>query len=89
VCPSGACFEMSSLLEYFCTNNQGEYEALLFGLETLKSTGVRHVEVFGYSLLIVHQVFGKYQYLDGSLNAYLDKCLDIFVKFDQFSMTHT
>jgi hypothetical protein len=34
VCPHDACFEMSIPLEYFCTNNQGEYEALFFDLET-------------------------------------------------------
>jgi ribonuclease HI len=55
---------MASQLEYFCTNNQVEYEALLFGLEILESMYVKHVEAFGDSLLVVHQVFGKYQCLD-------------------------
>ena len=32
---SGADFEFSNRLEEFCTNNQVEYEALLFGLEFL------------------------------------------------------
>jgi ribonuclease HI len=36
-------FEMSSRLEYICTNNQAEYEALLFSLENLESMGVKHV----------------------------------------------
>jgi hypothetical protein len=31
ISPNGAYFEMASRLEYFCTNNQVEYEALLFG----------------------------------------------------------
>jgi hypothetical protein len=35
ISPNGACFEMTSRLEYFCTNNQTEYDALLFGLEIL------------------------------------------------------
>jgi ribonuclease HI len=51
--PNGACFEMSSRLEYFCTNNQAEYEAFLFGLEILESMGVMNVEAFGDSLLVV------------------------------------
>jgi hypothetical protein len=45
ISPSGAYIEMSSRLEYFCTNNQVEYEALLFGLEILESMVVKHVEV--------------------------------------------
>jgi ribonuclease HI len=86
--PNGACFEMSSRLEYFCTNNQAEYEAFLFGLEILESMGVMNVEAFGDSLLVVSQVSGEYQCLDGSLNAYLDKCLDVIAKFDEFSIYH-
>jgi ribonuclease HI len=64
---------MASRLEYFCTNNQAEYEAFLFDLEILESMDVKHVEAFGDSLLAVHQVSEKYQWLDRSLNAYLDK----------------
>jgi ribonuclease HI len=88
ISPNDACFEMASRLEYFCTNNQAEYEALLFGLEILESMNVKHVEAFGDSLLVVHQVFGKYQFLDGLLNAYLDKCLNIITRFDKFSIHH-
>jgi hypothetical protein len=79
---------MASRLEYFCTNNQTEYEALLFGLEILESMDVKHVETFGVSLLVVHQVSRKYQCLDGLLNTYLDKCLDIIARFDEFSIHH-
>jgi hypothetical protein len=49
---------------------------------------VKYVEAFGDSLLAVHQVFEKYQSLDGLLNAYLDKCLDIIGRFDEFSIHH-
>jgi hypothetical protein len=49
---------------------------------------VKRVETFGDSLLVVYQVSGKYQCLDGSLNAYLDKCLDIITIFDEFSIHH-
>jgi hypothetical protein len=33
-------------------------------------------------------VSGKYQCLDGSLNSYLDKCLDVIARFDEFSIHH-
>jgi ribonuclease HI len=75
-------------LEYFCTNNQAEYEALLCGLEILESMGVKNVEAFGDSLLVVHQVSRKYQCLDGLLNAYLDKCFDVIARFDEFPIQH-
>ena len=84
VSPSGATFEFSNRLEEYCTNNQVEYEALLFGSEILQSMSVKHVEAFGDSLIIVQQVSKVCQCYSGSLNAYLDKCLDIISSFDEF-----
>jgi ribonuclease HI len=76
-------------LNYFCTNNQVEYEALLFGLEMLASMKVRHVEAFDDSLFVVQQVSGECQCLEGSLIAYLDKCLDVInFSFDEFCIHH-
>jgi hypothetical protein len=53
ISPSSAFFELSNRLEEFFTNNQVEYEALLFGLKFLQSMGVKHVEAFGALLLVV------------------------------------
>jgi hypothetical protein len=50
--------------------------------------GVKHVESFGDSLLVVQQVAGIFQCFDGSLNAYLDKCLEIIALFDDFTLKH-
>ena len=72
---SGAVFELSNRLEEFCTNNQVEYEALLFGLEFLQSMGVKYVEAFGDSLLVVQQVSKVCQCYNRVLNAYLNKML--------------
>jgi hypothetical protein len=36
----------------------------------------------------VHQISGKNQCLDGSLNTYLNKCLDVIARFDEFSIHH-
>jgi ribonuclease HI len=52
----GATFEFSSELKAYCTNNQAEYEVLLFGLELLDYMGVKHEKVFGVSQLVVQQV---------------------------------
>ena len=75
-------------MEEFCTNNQVEYEALLFGLEFLQSMGMKHVEAFGDSLLVVQQVSKVCQCYNGAFNAYLDKCLDIISYFDEFVIRH-
>jgi hypothetical protein len=57
---SGAKIEMSSQLNFHCTNNPTEYQALLFGLIMLRSMGVKHVEAYGDFLLVVQQVVGKF-----------------------------
>jgi hypothetical protein len=53
ILPRGAVFEQSVHLEYFCMNNQAEYEAIMLGLQILSSMGIKHVEAFGDSLLVV------------------------------------
>jgi hypothetical protein len=77
VSPRGAIFEQSVRLEYFCTNNQAEYEAIMLSLQILSSMGIKSVEAFSDSLLVMQQIVGVFQCFDGSINAYLDKCLEI------------
>ena len=50
--------------------------------------GVKHVEAFGDSLLVVQQVSKVCQCNNRVLNAYLDKCLDIISCFDEFVIRH-
>jgi ribonuclease HI len=88
VSPSNVSFDFSSRLKTYCTNNQAEYEALLFGLELLNCMGVKHVKAFGDSQLVVQQVLEEYQCFDGILNGYLEKCWGIIYYFDEFSIWH-
>jgi ribonuclease HI len=53
VSPKGVIFEQSVHLEYFCTNNQAEYETILLDLQILSFMGVKSVKAFGDSLLVV------------------------------------
>jgi ribonuclease HI len=88
VSQSNVSFDFSSRLKNYCTNNQDEYEALLFGLELLNCMGVKHVRAFGDSQLVVQQVLEEYQCFDGTLNSYLEKCWGIIHSFDEFSIRH-
>jgi ribonuclease HI len=88
VSPSGVYIDLSIRLEFACTNNQVEYESLLHGFEFLRDLGARDVDVFGDSNLIVQQIRGDSQCLDGVLNSYRDKCLYIIKLFDMFSIKH-
>ena len=88
VSPNGAEIGLSSRLDFYCTNNQTEYEALLFGLIMLRSMEVKHVEAYGDSLLVVQQVTVEFQCLEGSLRACLNACLDIIDYFAKFWIRH-
>jgi ribonuclease HI len=46
---SGVCIDLSTRLEFACTNNHVEYESLLHGLEYLRDLMARDVDVFGVS----------------------------------------
>jgi ribonuclease HI len=86
VSPSGVIIDLSVRLEFACTNKQIEYESLLHGLEYLRDFGERDVDVFGDYNLIVQQIRGDSQCLDGVLNSYQDRCLDNIKFFDTFSI---
>jgi hypothetical protein len=60
----------------------------LHGLEFLRDLGARDVDMFGDSNLMVQQIRGDRQCLDGVLNSYQDKCLYIIKLFDTFSIKH-
>jgi ribonuclease HI len=53
VSPYGTYIDLSIRLEFACTNNQVEYEALMHGIEYLRALGARDVDMFGDSNLIV------------------------------------
>jgi ribonuclease HI len=69
VSPSGVYIDLSIRFEFACTHNQVEYESLLHGLEFLRDLGARNVDVLGDSNLIMQQVKGDSQCLDGVLNS--------------------
>jgi ribonuclease HI len=88
VSSSDVDIDLSVRLEFACTDNQVEYESLLLGLEYLRDLGTRDMDVFRDSNLIVQQIRGESKCLDGVLNSYRDRCLDIVKLFDTFSIKH-
>lgn len=61
---------------------------LLFGLKHLRDMGVKDVDAFGDSLLVVQHVKGEFQCFDGLLHSYLDNCMDLAKQMDTFSIAH-
>jgi ribonuclease HI len=88
VSPVGVKQELSTWLEFGCMNNQAEYEALVFGLEFLADVGARDVAAFGDSNLVVQQMKGESQCLDGTLHSYQKRCVKLAECFDTFQIEH-
>jgi ribonuclease HI len=86
VSPSGVKQEVCTWLEFKCSKNQAEYEGLLAGLELLASMQAQDVEAFGDTKLVVQQMLGEAQCLDGELNRYREACLSMVQKMDIFHM---
>ena len=84
--PQGDIVAYSICCEFKATNNEAEYEALIAGLTTAQSLGIKNIDVFSDSLLIVNHVIGIYEAKDNKMAAYLDIVKDIQKKFDTFNI---
>jgi hypothetical protein len=63
-------------LNFQCTNNIAEYEALMLGLKLLKKVGAKQIMVRGDSELIIKQIKGEYATKHPRLRAYRNVVLD-------------
>jgi ribonuclease HI len=88
VSPNDTEYELYIRLGFDCTNNQAEYKALLSGLGVLADMEAWNVMIFGDSKLVVQQVTGGNQCLDGTLNMYREKCLEILEELDSYRIVH-
>ena len=69
--PSGDQVKYMVHLEFKATNNMAEYEALIFGLSTTLSLGIRQFLMKGDSQLVIKQVRGECSCNEPQLAAYL------------------
>ncbi|XP_057756549.1 uncharacterized protein LOC130975837 [Arachis stenosperma] len=76
--PNGVVYEQSVRFEFFISNNQAEYEALIGGLALATEVGAKRLEVCSDSQVITSQVNGSYQAKDPLLQKYLEKVITRF-----------
>jgi ribonuclease HI len=73
-------------LNFQCTNNIGEYEALILGLKLLKKLGAKRIMVRGDSELIIKQIKGEYSAKHPRLRAYRNDVLDFLQCFTEIDL---
>ncbi|KAL6288367.1 hypothetical protein ACE6H2_005877 [Prunus campanulata] len=86
--PQGQRWQFAFQLDFKCTNNQAEYEALIIGLEILKEMKATRVLVYGDSQLVINQLTGEYQYTSKNLTMYYVTALNTADEFSRISFVH-
>lgn len=70
------------------TNNYAEYMGLLLGLKRAQELGVREVEVFADSELMIRQLGGRYQVKSPSLRPLYEEALKLLNEFERVKLVH-
>jgi len=76
------------LLTEPCSNNVLEYNALVIGLQLTEKIGVKNLEAYGGSKLIINQVSGEYKVRHEDLVPYHNATIDMVEKFKNFYIDH-
>ena len=74
-------------LDFQCTNNITEYEALLLGLHFLKELGAKKISTQGDLELIINNIKGEYSKKNPRLREYKNSALDLLKTFDKYQLT--
>ena len=77
---------LSCRLEFECTNNTAEYEALVQGLRKAIELKVSNLKVFGDSKIIVKQIRNQIHYVSPHLKAYQNEVWDLLKCFNAFNI---
>ncbi|XP_021806528.1 uncharacterized protein LOC110750492 [Prunus avium] len=86
--PQGQKWQFAFQLDFKCTNNQAEYEALIIGLEILKEMKATRVLVYGDSQLVINQLTREYQCTSENLAMYYVTALNTADGFSRISFVH-
>ena len=84
----GVMYHSFSLLKEECSNNEAEYEALIFGLLLSLSMEVSSLRVHGDSQLIVRQINEIYKVRKPELAPYFKAARKLMEKFNHIEVVH-
>ena len=74
-------------LNFQCTSNTVEYEALLLGLHLLKKLGAQRITVHGNVELVIRKVNEECMVKHPRIRAYKDDAMDLLKYFKEFQLT--
>jgi len=80
-------FELSRFLDN-ATNNEAEYKALIRGLSAAADVGIKRVQIFLDSELVVNQLLGTYKVRNPRLLQLFDEAMSRLRLFDEYAIFH-
>lgn len=83
-------YEDYKISEYIgiVTNNVAEYTAFIRGLKEARSLGLKRIEIFLDSELLVKQIKGIYRIKSAKLRPFWEKARNILKEFDSYKITY-
>ncbi|KAH9295686.1 hypothetical protein KI387_039274, partial [Taxus chinensis] len=84
--PWGTPIPLSFKLNFECTNNMEEYEALIMGLQTAIMLSVQILDIYGDSQLVINQIKGIYQCKNEILQKYKTIVEFLLEAFDHYTI---
>ncbi|XP_074306102.1 uncharacterized protein LOC141641334 [Silene latifolia] len=88
VTPQNHLMPYAFTLTQLCTNNMAEYQALILGLQMAIEIGVRDMDIYGDSKLVVNQVLGEYEVKKEDLIPYHQQALQLLNQLDDIHVGH-
>jgi ribonuclease HI len=74
-------------LEFACTNNEAEYEALIQGMILAQEMKIDHIIVTGNFELVINQVTQRYKIKKERLKLYFKRVNELMEAFDSFNIS--
>ena len=72
----------------FGTNNEAEYQGLIYGLREAKNLNIKDIIVYGDSLLVINQIQGKWQCRAKNLLIHLTEARNLIRHFNKIILQH-
>ncbi|XP_012840476.1 PREDICTED: protein NYNRIN-like [Erythranthe guttata] len=86
VSPTGEEYEYAVRLTFRASNNEAEYEALIYALQLAAEAGANCLEVYSDSQLVVQQMKGIFETKDERMGDYCDKVRKLSAGFRRITL---
>jgi len=70
------------------TNNEAEYLSFLRLLNNILERGIKQIQIYGDSILVVNQVNGKWKAKDSRMKTYRNQALKMLVHIPEWKLQH-